>query len=159
MQLLSIKQMINYINQPNKLFKPLLGIDFGSYKIGLSISNKNRMKAKPLSIEKMKNHWEKRIEYIIKKNECIALIIGAPYNIDGTDNIAVYRIKNYIKRLYDYSYINCPCCLFNEGFSTHEAHLYMNSNFYSKEKKINMEDSIAASIILQNFLNLNYYNL
>lgn len=52
MTFLNFKTMVKYLNQPMIQFRPILGIDIGTMKTGIAVSNKMRTHSYPLEIIK-----------------------------------------------------------------------------------------------------------
>lgn len=133
-----------------------LGLDVGETRIGVSIAN---------SVVKIANSYEvidrtkikalHRIKDIIREENINILVIGLPLKKDGSSSIQVNKIESFTKKL-----INFVGCIkyyyFDERYSTKGAEYYLN-NFSKKnhKEKRAVVDMIAASIILQNFLDKN----
>lgn len=133
-----------------------LGLDIGDTRIGISIAN---------SITKIANSYEvidrtkikalHRIKDIIREENIDILVIGLPLKKDGTASIQVDKIKIFTEKLIKFIG-NIKYYYFDERYSTKSAEYYLN-NFSKKnhKEKRAIVDMIAASIILQNFLDKN----
>jgi RNase H-fold protein (predicted Holliday junction resolvase) len=129
------------INEMNCLY---LGIDFGESYVGFAISNGSL--AKPLEVFKypQKNYeiLKTHIFEVIKKNNPVFIVIGIPSN----ESVSL-KIKNiFFSCIFGKSELKKKIIWANEDFSTKEAILL-------KKRKRIREDSIAASIILENYIN------
>jgi RNase H-fold protein (predicted Holliday junction resolvase) len=130
------------INKMNCLY---LGIDFGESYVGFAISNGSL--AKPLEVFKYpQGNYEilkAHIFEVIKKNNPVFIVIGIPSN----ESISL-KIKNiFFSLIFGESELRKKIIWANEDFSTKEAILL------KKRKRRIREDSIAASIILENYIN------
>lgn len=116
-----------------------LGIDYGTKRIGLALSDEERSFAFPLNIISPKEALGE-IQNIIEKEGVIGIVIGRSVASNGLPNELSEDIENFAKKLEKLA----PVFFQREGFSSVEAHRYQT-------KKGNRDDS-AAAIILQRFL-------
>lgn len=75
----------------------LLGIDAGSKKIGLALSDSLYKTAYPLKVIKNDKNFEKKILSIIDENEVEKVIIGIPYNLKGEKGQQAKSVENFIE--------------------------------------------------------------
>lgn len=131
----------------------LLAIDVGTKRLGLAVSDELRFIANPKLIIKRQSNLKdfEKILAIIEANEICSIIIGLPLNEDGSESeMSKFAIKfaqnfdQFLKKKYQ-------IFLFDERFSSSEARHY---NYYegANRKKNKFYDDIAASVILQHFL-------
>ena len=134
----------------------LLGIDMGSKRIGLSISDDQRMIATPFKTinRTSANEFINELKSIINENDIKGIIIGNPLNMDGSSGRSTQSVKDTANNIE--KNINIPICLWDERLSTVGAFNLSNQldvNVSKREKKI---DENAAAFILQgaiDFLN------
>ena len=79
-----------------ELNRPILSLDYGDSKIGIAISDANCSIALPSEVYS-RNKTNKDLLYIkefIEKNNTQAVLIGMPYNMDGSEgeNVKLLRI-------------------------------------------------------------------
>ena len=130
----------------------LLGIDLGTKRIGIAISDYNQKIATPLqTLEKSKqDKLIDELESIIAENDVKGIIIGNPINMDGTygkSSQSVNDIANNISNKID-----IPVSLWDERLSTVGAFNLsseLDINVSKREKDI---DKFAAAFILQGAL-------
>ena len=127
----------------------LLGLDFGSKRIGISICNDRRTVATPLKTLNFTNLTNLILELkkIIDQNNIKGLIIGYPINMDGSLGKSAQSINDKSK-IIDKE-INIPVCLWDERLSTSAAFnisSQLDVNFSKRTKNI---DEKAATFILQ----------
>ncbi|MCH9753317.1 MAG: Holliday junction resolvase RuvX, partial [Alphaproteobacteria bacterium] len=79
----------------------LLGVDYGSKKIGISISDKNRIFSVPYVIIKEKNFSEacKKIHQIINQKKVSGVVIGYPLETNGDAGKSCDNVKNFVEKL------------------------------------------------------------
>ena len=130
----------------------LLGIDLGTKRIGIAISDYNQKIATPLqTLDKSKQgKLIDELESIITEYDIKGIIIGNPINMDGTygkSSQSVNDIANNISNKID-----IPVSLWDERLSTVGAFNLsseLDINVSKREKDI---DKFAAAFILQGAL-------
>ena len=130
----------------------LIGIDLGSKRIGIGISDEYRKIATPYkTINKTTiDDLIKQLKEIISENNIKGIIIGNPINMDGTLGKSSQSAKDTANNLSNF--IDIPICLWDERLSTVEAFnisSQLDINVSKREKDI---DKNAAAFILQGAL-------
>jgi putative Holliday junction resolvase len=130
----------------------LLSLDLGIKKVGIAVSDEIQFTVRGVAIIKRKG-WKKFLKEIIAylaEYDAKALVIGLPYNFDGTES-EMSLIARRIARNFSLS-IDIPVYLYDERVSTYQAreNLWkLGLNNKQVRKKL---DSEAAAIILQDFI-------
>ena len=130
----------------------LLGIDLGTKRIGIAISDYNQKVATPLqTLEKSKQgKLIDALESIIAEYEIRGIIIGNPINMDGTYGKSSQSAKDVAINISNK--IDIPVSLWDERLSTVGAFNLsseLDINVSKREKDI---DKFAAAFILQGAL-------
>ena len=130
----------------------LLGIDLGTKRIGLSISDYNQKIATPLqTLEKSKQvKLIDELESIIEENDIKGIIVGNPINMNGTYGKSSQSAKDTAINISNK--FNIPVSLWDERLSTVGAFNLsseLDVNVSKREKDI---DKFAAAFILQGAL-------
>ena len=130
----------------------LLGIDLGTKRIGISISDYNQKIATPLqTLEKSKQvKFIDELESIIEENDIKGIIIGNPINMNGTYGKSSQSAKDTAINISNK--FNIPVSLWDERLSTVGAFNLsseLDVNVSKREKDI---DKFAAAFILQGAL-------
>lgn len=131
-----------------------LGLDIGDVRIGVAKSDRSGMFAHSYEvIDRNKVNPYNRISEIIKEENISALIVGQPKTKDGTKAIQVEKVEKFINELKPLLPDNFNIHYVDERYTTYEAEYYLK-NFSKKKGKDRRKvvDMIAATIILQNFL-------
>ena len=124
------------------LSKKILGVDFGTKKIGIAISGGDGNFALPkLVIDNNKSLLE-NIEEIIKKEKISEIVIGESINYKGQENPVMKDIKNFAGVLEEK--FSLPINFEPEFLTSHQA-----KSIQGEDK---MTDASAAALILQSFL-------
>jgi len=130
----------------------ILGIDLGKKRIGIAVSDINQKIASPLRvIENMKFIETLDIlKKILTERDVCAIIVGDPINMDGSIGPKSQSSRSFIKNLS--KDLDIPILLWDERLSTVSAERSLLEADISRKKRQQVIDKIAASIILQNFL-------
>ena len=129
----------------------ILGIDYGSKRIGLALSEAGSSMAFPYQVIENKGSAKvlANLLDIIDENDVSVIVIGESLNLDGKDNKVMKQIRALIKLLKD-SKPSLDIYLEPEHYSSFEA-----ERWSGKHDKI---DASAAAIILQAWIDRNTFN-
>ena len=130
----------------------LLAIDLGAKRVGIAVSDELRITVTALErIER--RSWKdllRRVVAIIESYDARALIIGLPFNLDGTKgpaaDEAVRIAENFRKSL------NVPVFLQDERLTSHSAESQMRAQGLDSGEISRRVDSESAAIILRDFI-------
>ena len=130
----------------------LLGIDLGTKRIGIAISDYNQKIATPLQTLDKSKHGKliDELESIIAEYDIRGIIIGNPINMDGTYGKSSQSAKDIAINISNK--IDIPVSLWDERLSTVGAFNLsseLDINVSKREKDI---DKFAAAFILQGAL-------
>ena len=131
-----------------------LGIDFGTKRVGLALSDRSNMIASPY---KTLNYVSEKdlitqLETIVTKNDIEILVLGLPINMKGEDTAQTMKVRNFKEIL---STLRIPIVYEDERLSSVSA---INSLILQNVKTGHNKpeiDKIAAAIILQQYLDKN----
>jgi putative Holliday junction resolvase len=119
----------------------LLGIDYGSKRIGVAISDPDCRFALPVEVIKRSQDAFKEIKEIALKNEVKEIVMGESKNYKGEANTILPESLNFKMDLE------------KEGFVVHlEPEFMTSANAERFQGKTDMIDASAAALILQSFL-------
>ncbi len=119
----------------------VLGIDYGSKRVGIALSDEGGEFAIPIIVLKNSKDLLKEVIDIAKKNLVINIVIGESRNYKGEANKILNESLEFKKRLED------------SGFIVHLEPEFMTSmNAERFQGKIDMLDASAAALILQSYL-------
>ena len=124
-----------------------LAIDFGLKNLGLAISDQTNLIAIPFKTLSERQLLNEIIE-IVESNNIYGIIIGKPYNLDGSDSKMIVNVNVFIERILNIQ--NFPIYLIDERLSSKQ---YKTSTKISK-KGVHEK---SACLILDDFLAL-YHN-
>ncbi len=127
----------------------LLGIDPGKKRVGLAISDEDKLVSTPLKtiIKKNNSDLVKEINEIIGENNIKGIVVGNPINMDGSKGPSAQSANDFAKYLSNN--ISIPVTMWDERLSS-EAAFNLSSNLdINTSKKVEKLDQNAASFILQ----------
>ena len=127
----------------------LLGIDPGKKRVGLAISDEDKLVSTPLKtiIKKNNSDLVKEIKKIIEENNIKGIVVGNPINMDRSKGPSAQSANDFAKYLSNN--ISIPVTMWDERLSS-EAAFNLSSNLdINTSKKVEKLDQNAASFILQ----------
>ena len=131
-----------------------LGIDYGEKRIGLSLSDPLKIIASDYDVilnDELDNVLSK-LKEIIEKNDVEKIILGLPYNMNGSLGFQAEIVLNFKEELEQF---NIPIILIDERESSKKAETIMKELKIKNKKIRHTSDKKAASIILQDYLDYN----
>lgn len=131
----------------------ILAVDLGKARTGLAICDKSEMLASPLGMIENKNLdrvAEKIAEYA-KERKVEMLIVGLPKNMDGTEGESAQNARAFAQQLN--KLCNLPVEMQDERGTTITAHNFLNTTDTRGKKRKKVVDTVAATIILEDYLN------
>jgi putative holliday junction resolvase len=130
----------------------LLGLDVGDTTIGLSLSDVMRSIASPLlTIDRKK--FSKDIEIlkqVITDHKICGLVIGYPLNMDGSHGPRTQSTRAFVSNIS--KHIDLPMLMWDERLTTMAVERAMLEGDLSRQKRAQLVDKLAASYMLQGFL-------
>ena len=145
---MDINDIKNHINNKSRL----IGVDMGSKRVGLSISDENRKIATPLKTINYENIQilSDELKKIANENNVHAIIFGNPKNMDGTEGGSSQSVKDKVKLISEK--IQIPIFLWDERLSTVGAFNLSSELDINVSKRVKNIDKNAAAFILQGVL-------
>ena len=145
---MDINELKKQINNESRL----IGVDMGSKRVGISISDEYRKIATPFKTINYENIQIliKEIDRIINKNNISGIIFGNPKNMDGTEGSSSQSVKDKVKLISEK--IEIPLVLWDERLSTVGAFNLSRQLDVNVTKRVKNIDKNAAAFILQGAL-------
>ena len=130
----------------------LMGIDPGRKRVGIAISDENKIIASPLTtiIKNKYSDFVKEIIKIVEENQIKGIVIGNPINMDGTASHSSQSAKDLAINLSKDVTENVT--LWDERLSSQGAFNLSNDLASNTSKKIGKLDENSAQFILQGAL-------
>lgn len=135
-----------------------LGLDLGSRRIGVAISDSDRRVATPLTI--VKRVGDRPVEHgqiaeLVGEHAAGIVVVGLPVTLDGEDGSAARSARSEVKalkKLLAQRGLSAEVKFVDERFSTTTAHQQLDVQGVAQSKRRSMVDSVAAAVILQTWI-------
>ena len=130
----------------------ILGLDHGSKRIGVAICDELGITAQGLATIERKTPKRdiEEISKFVKEYNVEKIVIGFPKMLDGTEGIQCEKVSKFAKILE--SKFSLPVIKWDESLSTKDAEEILIEANMSRKKRKKVVDKLAASIILQGYL-------
>ena len=134
----------------------LIGIDPGGKRIGIALSDENKIVATPYTTIIRENYSDlvNQIKKIVKEYDIDGIVIGNPINMDGSEGPSSQSAKDLAKNLS--KDITENITLWDERLSSQGAFNLSNDLAINSSKKVKKLDENSAQFILQGVLD--YYH-
>ena len=133
----------------------ILGIDYGEVRCGLAITDPLGITAQGLETVDFKGNDKvllKRLDEIFKQYEIDTIVVGMPYNMNGTKGERTVATEKFLHKLHC-KYNKIKIETIDERLTTAAANKTLNFLNINKYKKKSIEDTIAAVYILEMYMN------
>ena len=130
----------------------LMGIDPGKKRVGIAISDENKIIATPYTtiIKNKYSDFVKEIIEIFKENQIKGIVVGNPINMDGTSSNSSQSAKDLAINLS--KDVTENIVLWDERLSSQGAFNLSNDLASNTTKKVSKLDQNSAQFILQGVL-------
>lgn len=131
----------------------ILAVDYGDARTGFAVSDLLNTMAGEAWVLSERNA-EKVVEYIVKESRernVGTIVLGYPKNMDGT--LGPRAEKSKILADLICSSCDIPVVLWDERWTTVDAHRILTDSGKHGKKRKNMVDAVAATLILEGYIN------
>ncbi|MEK6674986.1 MAG: Holliday junction resolvase RuvX [Planctomycetota bacterium] len=131
----------------------ILGIDYGSKRIGLAISDSQRTFSLPLTTVESRGDVHANAAVVLEKAgeyDVSEFVVGLPLNMDGTEGPQTKETRTFGEVLKTLS--GRPVHYFDERLSSVAAEEMLRPAELTRLKRRARVDRLAAQVILQDFL-------
>ena len=132
--------------------KRMMGIDYGSKRIGVAVSDPLNIIAQGLCVVPNNDRACAAIREIVRENNVKTIVIGMPLGLRGIKSRSADSAEEFARALEEC--VSVPVIRQDERFTTTIAHqtLRMMNTRKSERKVKNRIDIMAAALILQSYL-------
>ena len=136
----------------------ILGLDIGEKKIGVAISDELGFTAQGIDVIERKEDGKDIDEIcnIISKYKVNKVIVGLPKNMNGTLGPSSEAVEKYAEELK--TAMDIELDFWDERLTTVAAERILIKADVSRKKRKGVIDKVAASIILQSYLDSNVHS-
>ena len=129
----------------------ILGVDYGDSRIGLALSDPNKIIASPFKTIKNKgfDKTKKEIFDIIRENKVELIVLGLPVGMSGTETNQTKKVRKFQNFIQDF---DIPIEMQDERLSSFTAKKSLIQQKIKTGHNKHLIDSTAAAIFLQHYL-------
>jgi len=130
----------------------VLGIDHGTRRMGIAISDELGTIALPLETIRAEpfTNFLSRLKEIIREKQVDLLIVGMPRNMDGSYGPAALKVQEFIAVLNET--IGIPIRSWDERLTSAQANRFLIQADVRRKERKEKVDKTAAAILLQSYL-------
>ncbi len=130
----------------------ILAVDLGKARTGLAISDEGQFLASPLKTVTEYNEQRLLIAVsgVAAEHGVGRIVVGHPRNMDGSRGESAQRAEAFAAALGETT--GCEVVLWDERMTTVTAIGYLNEADVRGKKRKAVVDTVAATVILQNYL-------
>jgi len=126
-----------------------LGIDAGEVRVGVAISDDDGTVASPLLTLPAGEGLAGRVAEIAREHRCTTVVVGLPKGLSNRDTASTQMARRLAKSIEEQG---LDVALWDERLSSAEAERVLIGAGRRREQRREERDRIAASIILQGWL-------
>ena len=131
----------------------IMAVDLGKARTGIALCDKTELLASPLTQINEYNREKllDKISDLAKEKRAELLVVGLPKNMDGSEGESARNARNFADELAEKT--GLPVEMQDERGTTITAHNYLNATDTRGKKRKSVVDAVAATIILEDYLN------
>ena len=130
-----------------------LGLDIGSRRIGVAVSDELGLTAQPvLTLERRSSRREdlRSLARLCRRFGVVGIVVGNPVHLSGESSPQAARTQAFAAELGQLT--GLPIHLWDERLTSHEAHQILYQAGHARQTHRKVVDQVAATLILQSFL-------
>ncbi|MCI6825217.1 MAG: Holliday junction resolvase RuvX [Ruminococcus bromii] len=130
----------------------IMSVDLGKSRTGIAVCDKTEFLASPYTVifEKSPNKLPEKVAQAAKEVKAELIVVGLPKNMDGSEGESAQNARDFEKKIQDLT--GLETVMQDERGTTITAHNFLNTTNTRGKKRKNVVDEVAATIILQDFL-------
>jgi len=130
----------------------ILGLDFGSHRIGAAVSDLLGITAQPLSA--IRRQGDRRdleaIGTILREYSVDTVLMGLPLHMGGEEGTQAKRARLFAEKIRER--LEVPVEMWDERMTTVQAERHLIASGVRREKRKEIRDSLSAVFLLQSAL-------
>ena len=129
-----------------------MGLDIGTRRIGVAISDGIGLTAQPLETVKVdaKGGHIARIAALCKEHDVQELVVGIPYEFDGGEGLMARKVRKVLAAVAGATGLTAHEV--DERLTTRQAERVLIDADVSRRKRKEVIDQLAAALILQSWM-------
>ena len=130
----------------------ILGIDYGTRRVGLALSDELKMIAQPLEFVPAEpaQGVVDRLRAILAEKPVELILVGMPRNMDGTYGPAAEKVRTFVEVLA--KELPVPIKTWDERLTSAQANRVLIAADVKRKDRKQVVDKMAAAILLQSYL-------
>lgn len=130
----------------------ILGVDYGTVRVGLAICDSERIIASPLTTYERRdaNRDAAFFKELVKTEEVGALVVGLPIHLSGHEGEKAAEARAYGAWLGQVT--GLPVVFWDERYTTKDAERHLWGAGLTHKRRKARRDRVAAQILLQTYL-------
>ena len=130
----------------------IMSVDLGKARTGIAVCDKSEFLASPYTVifEKSPNKLPEKVAQAAKECKAELIVVGLPKNMDGSEGESAQNARAFAQKISELTGIDTV--MQDERGTTITAHNYLNTANTRGKKRKNVVDEVAATIILQDYL-------
>ena len=130
----------------------IMSVDLGKARTGLALCDKTEFLASPYKVifEKSPNKLPEKVAQAAFEAKAELIVVGLPKNMDGSEGESAQNARAFAEQLKELT--GLPVEMQDERGTTITAHGYLNDTNTRGKKRKAVVDEVAATIILQDYL-------
>lgn len=128
----------------------VLGVDLGSVRIGVALSDPTGTLASPLTVLPRSADLHDRLRSLVDEHQVGAVVVGLPRSLDGRERLAARTVRTEVGAIGER--LAVPVHLQDERLSTVAAHAAMAAAGRTARQRRGSVDASAAAVLLQSWL-------
>jgi len=128
-----------------------LGVDVGSVRVGLAVSDPEGRLASPAGTLTRQAHTGADLEQVVaraRQHDALEVVVGLPRSLSGEEGMAATVARDYARSLQR-SLGETPVRLWDERLTTVDAHRQLRESGVASRRQRDSVDQAAAVLILQ----------
>ena len=137
----------------------ILSVDYGRVRTGIAVCDKREILASPVCTitEPDMEKLGEKIKAIAEEKRAGMIVLGLPRNMDGTEGESAQNVRSFAEIIKTKT--GLPVEFSDERGTTVTAHSFLNETDTRGKKRKAVVDSVAAVIILEDYLSFRRNNL
>jgi putative Holliday junction resolvase len=130
----------------------LLGVDYGSVRLGLAVSDRDRKIASPLATysRRTPDRDSAFFQRLVEVEEIVAVVVGLPVHLDGREGEKAIEARTMGTWLVEVTGLGVT--YWDERFTSVEAEEHLLGAGLTNKRRKERRDRVAAQILLQAYL-------
>jgi putative Holliday junction resolvase len=129
----------------------IICLDIGTVRIGVAVSDPLGMFAQGIAVWQAQGPWMDELEKTFERYDTACLLLGLPIREDGTIGPSARHVQDVAAQIQE-RFPMVTIRFWDERYSTRTATDYLLEGNVSRKKRKKSVDKIAASVILQSFM-------